>query len=196
MEFRLLGPLEVCQDGEQLALGGPKQRAILAILLLHANAVVPRGRLLADVWGERTPGSEHSLDVHLSRLRKILASGDEGNVLIRRGGGYLLRVEAGSLDLARFEQHIDAGERALAEGHPAEAAKLLDEGLGLWRGEPLAEIPDAPFVRAETSRVSAAWLRCRRGSTPTSRSDARPGSRASWSRWWTRIRSVSGSVLS
>ena len=154
MEFRLLGPLEVCQDGEQLALGGPKQRAILAILLLHANAVVPRGRLLADVWGERTPGSEHSLDVHLSRLRKILASGDEGNVLIRRGGGYLLRVEAGSLDLARFEQHIDAGERALAEGHPAEAAKLLDEGLGLWRGEPLAEIPDAPFVRAETSRLS------------------------------------------
>ena len=154
MEFRLLGPLEVGKDGEQLALGGPKQRAILAILLLHANTVVPRGRLLADVWGERTPGSEHSLDVHLSRLRKTLASGEEGNVLIRRGGGYLLRVEAGSLDLVRFEQHIDAGERALAEGHPAEAAKLLDEGLGLWRGEPLAEIPDAPFVRAETSRLS------------------------------------------
>jgi ABC-type transport system substrate-binding protein len=87
-------------------------------------------------------------------LRKTLASGEEGNVLIRRGGGYLLRVEAGSLDLVRFEQHIDAGERALAEGHPAEAAKLLDEGLGLWRGEPLAEIPDAPFVRAETSRLS------------------------------------------
>ena len=102
---------------------------------------------------KRTPGSEHSLDVHLSRLRKILASGDEGNVLIRRGGGYLLRVEAGSLDLARFEQHIDAGERALAEGHPAEAAKST-QGLGLWRGEPLAEIPDAPFVRAETSRRS------------------------------------------
>jgi DNA-binding SARP family transcriptional activator/ABC-type transport system substrate-binding protein len=154
VEFRLLGPLEVGKDGEQLALGGPKQRAILAILLLHANTVVPRGRLLADVWGERTPGSEHSLDVHLSRLRKTLASGEEGNVLIRRGGGYLLRVEAGSLDLVRFEQHIDAGERALAEGHPAEAAKLLDEGLGLWRGEPLAEIPDAPFVRAETSRLS------------------------------------------
>jgi DNA-binding SARP family transcriptional activator/ABC-type transport system substrate-binding protein len=153
VEFRLLGPLEVCQNGEQLVLGGPKQRALLAILLLHANEVVPRGRLLADIWGELTPGNEHNLDVHLSRLRKTLASGKEGNVLIRRGGGYLLRVEPGSLDLVRFEQDIDAGERALAEGHAAEAAKVLNEGLRLWRGEPLAEISDEPFVRAETSRL-------------------------------------------
>jgi DNA-binding response OmpR family regulator len=68
------------------------QRAVLAILLLHANEVVPRGRLLADVWGERAPESEHSLDVHLSRLRKTLSSVGEGEVLIRRGRGYLLRV--------------------------------------------------------------------------------------------------------
>ncbi len=153
MEFKLLGPLEVCQDGEQLALGGPKQRAVLAILLLHANGVVPRGRLLTSVWGESTPGNEHSLDVHLSRLRKTLAAAGEGNVLIRRGGGYLLRVEAGSLDRVRFEQRIDAGERALAEGNPAEATRLLSEGLRLWRGEPLAEICDEPFARAETSRL-------------------------------------------
>ena len=134
MEFRLLGPLEVCRDGERLVLGGPKQRAILAILLLDANQVVPRGRLLADVWGERAPGSEHSLDVHISRLRKTLASGGEGDALIRRGRGYLLRVEEGALDLVRFEQQIAAGQQALAEGHPAAAASLLDEGLGLWRG--------------------------------------------------------------
>jgi DNA-binding SARP family transcriptional activator/ABC-type transport system substrate-binding protein/streptogramin lyase len=153
VEFRLLGPLEVCRDGEQLALGGPKQRAVLAILLLHANEIVPRGRLLTDVWGERTPGSEHSLDVHLSRLRKTLASAGDGSVLIRRGGGYLLRAEAGSLDLVRFEQYIDAGERALAAGNPAEAARLLSKGLALWRGEPLAEIADEPFARAETSRM-------------------------------------------
>ena len=154
MEFRLLGPLEVCRDGERLVLGGPKQRAVLAILVLHANEVVPRGRLLADVWGERTTGSEHSLDVHISRLRKTLSSsGGESAVLIRRDRGYLLRVEAGSLDLVRFEQQIEAGERALAEGHPAEGARLLKEGLGLWRGEPLAEFSDEGFARAEAGRL-------------------------------------------
>ena len=153
MEFRLLGPLEVCRDGEQLVLGGPKPRAVLALLLLHANEVVPRSRLLADVWGERAPGSEHSLDVHLSRLRKILASASEGEVLIRRGRGYLLRVEADSLDLVCFEQQIEAGERALAEGRPAEAARLLKESLGLWRGEPLAEFSDQGFARAEAARL-------------------------------------------
>ena len=92
MEFRLLGPLEVCSDGELIVLAGPKQRAILTILLLDANQVVPRARLLAEVWGERAPGSEHSLppgsehslDVHISRLRKAPAPGGDGNTLIRR----------------------------------------------------------------------------------------------------------------
>ena len=198
MEFRLLGPLEVCRDGERLVLGGPKQRAVLAILVLHANEVVPRGRLLADVWGERTPGSEHSLDVHISRLRKTLSSGGaESAVLIRRDRGYLLRVEAGSLDLVRFEQQIEAGERALAEGRPAEGARLLKEGLGLWRGEPLAEFSDEGFARAEAGRPrSAGWLRWRRGSTPTLSSGVRLRSQASSRRWCERIRSGSGSVLS
>jgi DNA-binding SARP family transcriptional activator len=154
VEFRLLGPLEASRDGERLALGGPKQRAVLAILLLHANEVVPRSRLLADVWGERAPEAEHSLDVHISRLRKALTAGGAGEVLIRRGRGYLLRVEAGSLDLVRFGQQIEAGERALAEGRPAEAARLLGTGLGLWRGEPLAEFAGLAFADAETGRLN------------------------------------------
>src|SRR6201992_1707599 len=81
------------------------------------------------------------------------ASDGDGSVLIRRGGGYLLRAEAGSLDLVRFEQYIDAGERALAAGNPAGAARVWSKGLALWRGEPLAEIADEPFARAETSRM-------------------------------------------
>ena len=153
MEFRLLGPLEVCRDGEPIVLAGPKQRAILTILLLNANQVVPRARLLAEVWGERAPGSEHSLDVHISRLRKALAPGGEGNPLIRRDHGYLLCVEEGALDLVRFEQRIAAGQQALAEGRPAAAAGLLTDGLGLWRGEPLAEFADQAFAAAELSRL-------------------------------------------
>ena len=153
MEFRLLGPLEVCRDGEPIVLAGPKQRAILTILLLDANQVVPRARLLAEVWGERAPGSEHSLDVHISRLRKALAPGGEGNALIRRGRGYLLCVEEGALDLVRFEQRIAAGQQALAEGRPAAAVGLLNDGLGLWRGEPLAEFADQAFAAAELGRL-------------------------------------------
>jgi len=153
MEFRLLGPLEVCSDGEPIVLAGPKQRAILAILLLNANQVVPRARLLAEVWGERAPGSEHSLDVHISRMRGALALGGEGNALIRRGRGYLLCVEEGALDLVRFEQRIAAGRQALAEGRPAAAVGLLNDGLGLWRGEPLAELADRAFAAAEIGRL-------------------------------------------
>ena len=91
--------------------------------------------------------------MHISRLRKTLNSGGEGNVLIRRSGGYLLCVETSSLDLVRFKQRAEAGERALAEGRPAEAAKLLNEGLGLWRGEPLGELSDEAFARAESGRL-------------------------------------------
>jgi ABC-type transport system substrate-binding protein/DNA-binding SARP family transcriptional activator/streptogramin lyase len=153
MEFRLLGPLEVRSDGELIVLAGPKQRAILTILLLDANQVVPRARLLAEVWGERAPGSEHSLDVHISRLRKALAPGGEGNALIRRGRGYLLCVEEGALDLVRFEQRITAGQQALAEERPEAAVGLLNDGLGLWRGEPLAEFADQAFAAAELGRL-------------------------------------------
>jgi DNA-binding SARP family transcriptional activator len=153
MEFRLLGPLEVCRDGEPIVLAGPKQRAILTILLLNANQVVPRARLLAEVWGERAPGSEHSLDVHISRLRKALAPDGEGNPLIRRDHGYLLCVEEGALDLVRFERRIAAGQQALAEGRPAGAVGLLTDGLGLWRGEPLAEFADQAFAAAELGRL-------------------------------------------
>jgi ABC-type transport system substrate-binding protein/DNA-binding SARP family transcriptional activator len=153
MEFRLLGALEVCVDGEPIVLAGWKQRAILTILLLNANQVVPRARLLAEVWGERAPGSEHSLDVHISRLRKALAPGGEANALVRRGRGYLLRVQEGALDLVRFEQRIAAAQQARTEERPAAAAARLNDALSLWRGEPLAEFADQAFAVAELGRL-------------------------------------------
>ena len=91
--------------------------------------------------------------MHISRLRKALAPGGEGNALIRRGRGYLLCVEEGALDLVRFEQRIAEGQQALAEGRPAAAVGLLNDGLGLWRGEPLAEFADQAFAAAELSRL-------------------------------------------
>src|SRR5947208_15164477 len=106
MEFRLLGPLEVLRDGRALAVGGTKQRALLALLLLHANEVVSRDTLIDELWGERPPGTAaHSLDVQISRLRKALAP-DE--ILATDRGGYTLQAEPGEIDVHRFERLVDA----------------------------------------------------------------------------------------
>jgi DNA-binding SARP family transcriptional activator len=107
MDFRILGPLEAFTNGQPLALGGSKQRAVLALLLLHANETVSVDRLIEALWGERAPaGAVQSVRVHISRLRKVLnGGGGEGNGpsrLVTRSGGYQLNVEDDALDLARF----------------------------------------------------------------------------------------------
>ncbi len=128
MEFRLLGPLEVEDDGRVLPLRGPRQRALLAALLLSANEVVPDERLLDDLWGEEPPTSGRTaLRVRVSQLRKHL-----GDVIETRPRGYLLRVEPERVDAVRFARLLDQGRTALAD-HPARAAALLREGLALWR---------------------------------------------------------------
>src|SRR5438105_2286734 len=101
MQFGVLGPIEVRRDGQALALGGPKQRAVLAFLLLNANGPVSRDRLIEALWGERPPATaSQTLDSYLSRLRKLLGA----DRLIRRESGYALIVEPDELDLARFER--------------------------------------------------------------------------------------------
>jgi DNA-binding SARP family transcriptional activator len=146
MEFGLLGTLEVRAGGGPLALGAPKQRALLAFLLLHANHVVARERLIDALWGDDPPESApKSVQVYVSRLRKLLPAG----MLVTRPPGYVLEVEPDTLDLGRFE-------RLVAEAHGAEpvrAATLLREALGLWRGPPLAELWDEPFARREAERL-------------------------------------------
>ena len=113
MEYRVLGPLEVLADGHPLKLGGVKQRALLAILLLRANEVVARDVLVDELWGEKPPSdAAHSLDVQVSRLRKALEAGTGERMLLTRRGGYVLRVASDALDLSRFESLLAEGERA------------------------------------------------------------------------------------
>src|SRR5438034_3531376 len=131
MEFRLLGPLEVLRDGRALAVGGTKQRALLALLLLHANEVVSRDRLIDELWGDRPPGTAaHSLDVQVSRLRKAL---EPAEPLSTRATGYLLAVDPEHVDAFQFERLLEEGRRANAAARPAEALKLLGRALSLWR---------------------------------------------------------------
>jgi len=106
MDFRILGPLEVSAQGESLALGGPKQRALLAVLLLSAGQVVSRDRLIEELWADDPPAAaRHAVEVNVSRLRKAL--GANGSALVTRAPGYVLRVAPGELDLWRFEQLVE-----------------------------------------------------------------------------------------
>jgi DNA-binding SARP family transcriptional activator len=146
MEFRLLGPLEISREGEQLALGGSKQRSLLAILLLHANQVVSADRLTDELWGAEPPATAwKSIQVYVSRLRKELGA----RRLVTRTPGYLLQVERSELDLARFEQLL--GEAS--EADPVGAARMLREALELWRGPALADLAYEPFAQAEIMRL-------------------------------------------
>jgi YVTN family beta-propeller protein len=150
VEFRILGPVEVCLDGSTLALRGRKQRALLAVLLLHANEVVSRDRLIDALWGERPPPSVHqSLDSYVSRLRRAI--GHER--LLRRPPGYVLVLNPHELDLARFEELVAAGREASARGDPAEASSTLGKALAVWRGPALADLLYEPFATAEAERL-------------------------------------------
>src|SRR3954453_5736388 len=145
MDYRLLGPLEVRGDEGPLPLGGAKQRALLALLLLNANRVVSRERLVDLLWDEQPPASAVT-NVHgyVSRLRKVLPP-DE---LQTHPSGYLLRVEPERIDLLRFERLVADARQA----DPGRASGLLHEALGLWRGPPLAEFEES-FARVEGGRL-------------------------------------------
>src|SRR5436190_4280816 len=154
MQFRLLGPVEVEDAGRPLVLGSAKQRALLAILLLNANEVVSRDRLIDELWGEQPPASaSHSLEVYVSRLRKTLQPDGGERMLITRPGGYLLQLEPDQLDLGRFERLVEEGRRELAEGNNEQAAVLVAEALELWRGPALGELAYEPFATPEVERL-------------------------------------------
>ncbi|MDX2466058.1 MAG: BTAD domain-containing putative transcriptional regulator, partial [Acidimicrobiia bacterium] len=155
MEFRILGPLEVVRDGEVLDVGPYKQRALLALLLLHANRVVSTDRLLDDLWGDEAEGKENALWVYVSRLRAILEpkNGAAGNpqVLITRAHGYTINAKPESIDAHRFEQVV-AGARSIDKDATA-AAATLRSALELWRGSALQDFVYEDFARAEIARL-------------------------------------------
>src|SRR3954471_20262450 len=143
MDFRVLGSLEVVENGESLRLGGLKQRALLAILLLRANQVIPTDRLIDDLWGERPPETAaNALQVYVSQLRKQLGA----ERLVRQGKGYELRIGRGELDLTRFEDGVEAARLELGTDDEA-ASALLRDALLLWRGPALAEFAFEPFAQ-------------------------------------------------
>jgi YVTN family beta-propeller protein len=150
MDFRILGPFEVYDRGEPVLLGAGKQRAVLALLLLHANEVVSVDRLIDDLWQEAPPATAGKIvQNYVSQLRRSL---DEG-VLVTRGHGYALRVEAGEVDVDRFRQLVEDGRRALTAGDHEHASGSLIDALGLWRGRALEDFTYEPFAQDEIQRL-------------------------------------------
>src|ERR671911_435306 len=142
VEFAVLGPLEATRGGTPIALGAGRQRALLALLLIHANEVVPSERLIDGLWGSDPPaGAAHSLQVYVSALRKALeperAPSAPAQVVVTRTPGYVVRVGDRALDRSCFERLVGEGRQALREDDPTVAAGLLGEALGLWRGPAL-----------------------------------------------------------
>jgi len=159
-EFRLLGPVEAVVDGAAVVLGAPKQRALLAELLLHRAEVVGRSHLVDSLWGERAPDSAlSSLQVYVHGLRRALGA----ERIETHGAGYRIAVRPDELDVDRFERLLDRGAAALESGSAAEAARLLREALDLWRGAPLADLAGQPVAAAarplEERRLVAIELR-------------------------------------
>ena len=153
VEFRILGPLDVLQDGRPLALGGAKQRALLAILLLHRRERVSTDRLIDQLWGERAPATAaKTVQVYVSHLRKAIGA----DLLLTQGSGYLLEAEADRVDADRFSTLASEGREALQRGDPDDAATALREALALWHGSPLADFAYEPFAQTEIARLEEA----------------------------------------
>ncbi|MFC7330142.1 BTAD domain-containing putative transcriptional regulator [Marinactinospora rubrisoli] len=163
MRFGILGPVDVrLADGSPVAVGGPRVRALLALLLLDAGRTVGDDRLLDGLYGTEPPaGAANALQSQISRLRRALRPGGDGRDLVERlPGGYRIAVAPEDVDAHRFERAAENGRRALARGDLPRAADLLREALALWRGPALADLtgpPDlagSPALRAQAERLT------------------------------------------
>ncbi|MCV2491623.1 AAA family ATPase [Geodermatophilus sp. YIM 151500] len=152
----LLGEFTATHGDRPLDLGGPRQRAVLALLLLARGEVVPADRLAEQLWGDRAPAdTAGALQAYVSHLRRRLQPGsaarDRSRVIVSEGRGYAVRLPDDAVDAWRFERLL---HRAVAEPEPARAAEMLDEALGLWRGPALTGYADEPWAEAEIARLS------------------------------------------
>ncbi|MFF2651876.1 BTAD domain-containing putative transcriptional regulator [Streptomyces sp. NPDC058045] len=152
LRFSVLGPVRAWRDGEQLPSGSPQQRALLAALLLRGGRTATASELIDALWGEEPPSQAlAALRTYASRLRKVFGPG----VLLSESGGYALRATADTLDLLRAEELWALAEKARGSGDLARARVLGNQALGLWDGEPLANVP-GPYAQTQRARL-AEW---------------------------------------
>src|SRR3954469_24801268 len=155
LQIELLGPVEARVAGRAVALGGPRPRALFAVLALMGGRVMTTDRLIDELWGEDPPArARDGLQVHVSRLRKRLAeAGADAGRLVSQAGGYLLIVRPGERDVDRWQQALERARRARADGDPRFARKGVEEALGVWRGQPFGGVSTSNLLGAERARL-------------------------------------------
>ncbi|WP_034263750.1 AfsR/SARP family transcriptional regulator [Actinospica robiniae] len=155
MEFRILGPVEMWDMGSEIPIDGPKERTVLAALLLAKGRTVSDAVLLDLLWGESPPKTYTSqLYTYISRLRKRFGT---GTAILRQHPGYLIKTGDGVLDSDLFERYAAQGREALRLGRPETAAELLGAALALWRGPALANVSQS-LIDAEADRLEEARM--------------------------------------
>lgn len=168
VQFHVLGPLEVVRDGEPVAAGGPKQQALLVLLLLRMNRFVAADWLVDALWNGRPPASgQMTLRTYVAGLRRTLepqrAPRGPGGVLVGRPKGYELRIAPDTVDAVRFERLVGRAAELLAAGDAMAAERCYRAALALWRGEPLTAAADLDAVRPEAARLAELRLGAEEG---------------------------------
>lgn len=154
IQFQVLGPLQATADGRALALGGPRQRRLLALFLLHRNEVVSVDRMLDVVFdGAPTPGATTTLRSYVARLRKVVAGLDGAPTFATRAPGYVMTLADEAVDAARFEQALAEADECGVRDDAAGAVAVLRPALALWRGDAYAEFADEDWARPEAQRL-------------------------------------------
>jgi predicted ATPase/DNA-binding SARP family transcriptional activator len=152
--FQVLGPLAVERGGVEVRLGGPRQRLVLACLIVEAGRVVPAERLVDQVWGDDAPATGTGpLRTYVSQLRRLLAAPGPGDTLAGRPPGYLLDAAADQVDAAIFERRFAQARAEAAAGDTHRALATVDGALGLWRGPAFGDLADHPALRTEAVRL-------------------------------------------
>ncbi|HEX6328994.1 MAG TPA: BTAD domain-containing putative transcriptional regulator, partial [Jiangellaceae bacterium] len=154
LEYRALAGLSILDDHEELNLGGPRQRRLVARLLVDRNSVVSADRLADAVFAsEPTPGAHTTIRSYVARLRRVIDRPGAASRLVTQAPGYRLEVSDEAFDVARFEHSVSAGRARLSQGDATEAVRVLREGLDLWRGEAYEEFADEDWARPEAQRL-------------------------------------------
>ncbi len=165
MRYRLLGPVTLSDNGQELTISAPKVELLFATLLVRANHVVGFNQLITEIWGERPPRRANAaLHVYVSQLRKFLRPADGPNPVITRAPGYLLRAGSGrddGRDITEFQRLLSQGRTLHLAGRHEDADADLTAALGLWRGPALGDVADnGPIVRGFVGWAEAARLEC------------------------------------
>ena len=158
MDFRVLGPFEVLDGDDAVSVGAFRQRAVLALLTIHAGQALSTDRIIEEIWaGSPPPSALKTLHAYVSRLRRVLhpSKATEGGaeILLSRNPGYVLAIDESQIDAVRFERMVDDATTALRMGRAESAAGTIRDAMGLWRGTALADFAYESFAANESQRL-------------------------------------------